>query len=196
VGIAPLTEPIWATVGTHQVTARHAATAPAVEDVDVNAGWVHTVVMTLQPAVDVNAPNPTPVRKASVKAAGEPREPAVVSGRDEHDEKPVARGRTWTWVAAGGALVFTGAAVGLGLSMQSKFDSLNKSCGSLSTSTVPCKESDIDGVILRRNLANVSWGLAAAAAATAGILFFVEGGSVAVAPMAGEVTGLTARMSY
>ncbi len=71
--------------------------------------------------------------------------------------------------------------------MQSKFDSLNKSCGSAAAHDPPgCSESDIDAVLLRRNLANVSWGLAAAAAATAGVLFFVEGRSVSVTPMVGE----------
>jgi hypothetical protein len=80
--------------------------------------------------------------------------------------------------------------------MQSKFDSLNKSCGSASNSSTACTQSDIDSVLLRRNLANVSWGLAAAAAATAGVLFFVEGRSVSVAPMAGEATGFVARMAY
>jgi hypothetical protein len=38
------------------------------------------------------------------------------------------------------------------------------------------------------------WGLSAAAAVTAGVLFFVEGRPVAVAPMAGETTGLLAKM--
>ncbi len=35
--------------GSHQVTARHPGMAPAIEDVEVNAGWVHTVVITLLP---------------------------------------------------------------------------------------------------------------------------------------------------
>jgi hypothetical protein len=42
----------------------------------------------------------------------------------------------------------------------------------------------------------VLWGLAGAAAVTTGVLFFVEGRSVAVAPMAGEATGMLARMEF
>jgi hypothetical protein len=197
VGVAPLTEPIWAAVGSHQVTARHPATAPAVEDVEVNAGWVHTVVMSLQPVVDVTvAPEPAPVRRPSLKAAGDRRDSAVVAEREGRLAETKGQGHTWTWVAGGAALVFTGAAIGLGTSMQSKYDSLIQSCGSASAGYSGCKQGDIDAVILRRNLANVSWGLAAAAAATAGVLFFVEGRTVSVAPMAGEATGLTARMLY
>jgi hypothetical protein len=134
-------------------------------------------VSPAEPAVDVqadNKPAPTP-----------PKAQEGVRGR-----------RVWTWVAGGSAVVFAGTAVIFGVSMQSKFDSLNKSCGSASNSSTACTQSDIDSVLLRRNLANVSWGLAAAAAATAGVLFFVEGRSVSVAPMAGEATGFVARMAY
>ena len=44
--------------------------------------------------------------------------------------------------------------------------------------------------------ANVLWGLAGAAAVTTGILFFVEGRRVAVAPMAGGATGMLARVEF
>ena len=99
--------------------------------------------------------------------------------------------------AAGAAVAFAGAGVGFGLAMRSKFDSLNKSCGSESGAVEPnCSQSDVDAVLLRRNLANVSWGLAAAAAVTTGVLFFVEGKPVAVAPMVGQATGVLAAMAY
>jgi hypothetical protein len=83
---------------------------------------------------------------------------------------------------------------------RSKFDKLNKECGSASVPAgqpyLGCRDSQVSDVLLFRNLTNVSWGLAAAAAATAGVLFFVEGRSVTVAPMAGETTGLLARVGY
>jgi hypothetical protein len=44
--------------------------------------------------------------------------------------------------------------------------------------------------------ANALWGLAGAAAVSTGILFFIEGRPVAVAPMAGEATGMLARMEF
>ncbi|MBN2576679.1 MAG: PEGA domain-containing protein [Deltaproteobacteria bacterium] len=196
VGVTPLSEPIWATPGKHQVTARHPDTAPAIEDVDVNASWEHTVVITLQPLAEVVAPVPVPAPAVPPKADVELR------AREEPVPAPaqpagVARhGRVWTWVAGGAAAVFAGAAVGLGVSMRSKFDSLNKSCGSESGSEPHCTQSDVDAVLLRRNLANVSWGLAAAAAVTTGVLFFIEGRPVAVAPMVGQGTGVLAAMAY
>jgi hypothetical protein len=197
VGTAPLAQTVWATEGSHQVTARHPATAPAVEDVVVNAGWVHTVVMSLQPLVDAppaaeppRAPKPAAQVETVVSPPPEPTKPEA-GGRS---------GRIWTWVAAGSAVVFAGAGVGLGLATRSKFDSLNKSCGSASVPAgqpyAGCSNSDVDAVLLRRNLANVSWGLAAAAAATAGVLFFLEGRPVSVAPMAGEAKGALAQMSF
>jgi hypothetical protein len=105
-------------------------------------------------------------------------------------------GRKWTWVAAGSTIVFTGAAAIFGVRMQSRFDSLHNSCGSTSQSTVACSKSDIDSVTGLKNTANIFWGLAGAAVVTTGILFFVEGRSVTVAPLAGRATGLLASVRY
>jgi hypothetical protein len=196
VGVAPLTEPIWAMQGTHQVTARHQDMTPAVEDVDVNVGWVHTVVMNLQPSPDaVPRTVPVPVHEQSSKAVANLRGDVTGTSK-EVSEMDGARRRVWTWVAAGAAVAFTGSAVGFGLAMKSKFDDLNNTCGDASLEKRGCSDSEIDGVLLRRNIANVSWGLAAAAAVTAGVLFFVEGHEVSVAPMAGETTGMVARLVY
>jgi hypothetical protein len=197
VGISPITQPIWAAQGSHQVTARHPATIPAVEDVDVNPGWVHTVVMTLQPLVE---PQPVAAAPPQVK----PKKPVAEVERQRPPKpkkasKEASSGRLWTWVAAGSAVAFGGAAVGLGLATRSKFNELNDSCGVGSVpagQTYGCSDSQVDAVTLRRNLTNASLGLAAAAAVTAGVLFFVEGNSVSVSPMAGEATGFVARMAY
>jgi len=201
VGVSPITQPIWASQGNHQVTARHPDTIPAVEDVEVNPGWVHTVVMTLQPVVE--APPVVVVPKPEEKS------PQAAAAEVERRKKPKVKkavkegpsgGRLWTWVAAGSAVAFGGAALGLGLATQSKFDSLNNSCGSGSVAAGQpypgCTEGQVDAVLLRRNLTNISLGLAAAAAATAGVLFFVEGPSVSVSPMVGEATGVVASMPY
>jgi hypothetical protein len=45
-------------------------------------------------------------------------------------------------------------------------------------------------------MANVFWALAGAAAVTTGVLFFVEGRAVSVAPMAGGTTGFVAAVRY
>lgn len=189
VGSAPLAGLIWAQPGHHQVIAQREGFVPAVEEVDVNANWVHTVVVTLQPLETV-APAPTRASPGGSLARGKDADVPV----PKPESTPT--GYTWAWVASGSALVLGGAAVALGASMRAKFDSLNKSCGSGSPSYPGCSESDIEGLLVRRNLANVSWGLAAAAAVTAGILFVVEGREVAVAPLAGDATGLVARMAY
>jgi len=199
VGVAPLARPVWAEQGNHQVTARHPDTAPAVEDVEVNAGWVHTVVMTLPALVEAPPPKPLVARTAA-QVEIPPLSPGPVPVRASVAQG-TRHGRTWTWVAAGSAIVLTGTAIGLGLATRSKFDSLNKSCGSASAAAQAgqpygCSDSEVDAVLLRRNLTNVSWGLAAAAAATAGVLFFVEGHTVDVAPMAGDITGLLANVRY
>jgi hypothetical protein len=201
VGTAPITQPVWAAQGSHQVTARHPATAAAVEDVEVNPGWVHTVVMTLQPLVEaapvVVAPPPPKTPKPAVDVETRRSTRSSSARTAKTGESP---GRVWTWVAAGSAVAFGGAAIGFGLATRAKFDDLNQSCGSGSVSTgqsyAGCSDSQVDGVLLRRNLTNVSLGLAAAAAATAGLLFFVEGRGVSVAPMAGDATGVLARVAY
>jgi hypothetical protein len=197
VGIAPIGDLIWAMPGKHQVTAQHADYTPAIEDVEVNANWVHTVVITMQPLAKAVVAVPVPLVPGA-----KPPGPAAVEVQAENPplaSEPAAESarprRVWTWVAGGAAVVFAGTAGVLGWSMQSKFDSLNQSCGSLGTGE-GCSDGDVDAVLLRRNLANVSWGLAAAAAATAGVLFFVEGRSVSVTPAVGQATGLVARMSY
>ena len=192
-GKAPITDLVWAVPGGHQVTARHPNMAPAIEDIEVNASWVHTVVLSMQPLAKVAVEEPVRPKPKAAEA-----ELVKQPLPEETPAAPSARGgRIWTWVAAGGAVAFAGSATFFGLSMQSKYDSLNKSCGSAAgASYTGCSQEDIDAVLLRRNLANVSWGLAAAAAATAGVLFFVEGRSVTVAPMAGEATGLLASMTY
>jgi hypothetical protein len=87
-------------------------------------------------------------------------------------------------------------AITAGLSMQSKFDSLHNSCGSASQSTVACSRSDIDSVTTLKNTTNIFWGFAGAAAVTTGVLFFVEGRPVAVAPLAGQATGFLASVRY
>lgn len=82
------------------------------------------------------------------------------------------KGRFWTWVALGAAGALTISALVVGLSAQSKYDELHEGCGATAGG---CEESEIDSVKTRAIAADVLWGTAAAAAITAGVLFFVEG---------------------
>ena len=52
------------------------------------------------------------------------------------------------------------------------------------------------GVNTRQTIANVFWGLTAAAAVTTGVVFYFEGRPVTVAPVAGGVTGLFVNARY
>jgi hypothetical protein len=80
--------------------------------------------------------------------------------------------------------------------MQSRFNSLDKSCGSSSGKISGCSQGEIDSVSWRGTTANVLWGLTAAGAVTTGVLFYFEGKPVSAAPMAGGTTGFTAIVRY
>jgi len=192
VGLTPVTKLLWATPGRHQVTARHWNFPPAVENVDVRAGVVLPVRMVLQ----------APTAKVPVAQASRPEPPTEQIDLSPTEPQPASSGRgwwtgrTWTWIAVGSAALFSVGAGTAGLAMQSKYDSLNKSCGSASSSQLGCSESDIGAVGTRRNVANVMWALAGASAVTAGILFFVEGHPVTVTPVAGETVGFIGGLRY
>ncbi len=190
VGLTPLPEPIWATPGHHQLTARQASAAVAIETVDVTAGSVQAVLLLLHPL--------------AVPMAAKPMRPLKAAQNFDLETTPLSSettagwwlGRKWTWVAAGGAALVGAGAITAGLTMQSKFDSLDKSCGSATVNRPGCSESDIAAVRSREITANILWGVAGAAAVTAGVLFYVEGRPVSVSPLAGGPTGFIAAVRY
>lgn len=198
VGQAPLFDPIWVMPGRHQITAFADGASPAVETVNIVAGT--EILVDLKPnsqpaAVQAPALAPEPVVRRPLKE--DPYEGfSVTQPRIHQQSDGWWLGRKWTWVAAGSTVVFAGTAAIAGVMMQSKFDDLRSSCGRLSTARTGCSQSDIDAVGLRKNTANVFWGLTAAAAVTTGALFYFEGQPVTVAPLAGEVTGLFAHVRY
>jgi len=186
VGMAPL-DPIWATPGLHQVTASHAGAVTAFEEVDVKAGSVSTVAMRLHPlAAPVAAPAPKAAPDFELQATSRP------SGASEG----WWLGRKWTWVAAGSTVLLAVGAITAGTLMDSKFDSLRSSCGAGNPARPGCTQSQIDSVNSRQAVANVFWGLTAAAAVTTGALFYFEGNPVTVAPVAGGTTGFVASVRY
>ena len=187
VGLAPLPDLIWVTPGRHQVTAKHASAAPAIEDVDVTAGSVATVTLLLRPvAISHAIPAHTAAPDFGIQAA------SASSGGSEG----WWMGRKWTWVAAGSTVLLAVGAITAGTLMDSKFDSLRSSCGAGNPARPGCSQSDIDSVSSRQTTANVFWGLAAAAAVTTGVLFYFEGQPVTVAPVAGGTTGAVVRVGF
>jgi hypothetical protein len=190
VGRIPLADLIRVMPGKHQVTAMHPNATPAIENVIVAAGTVETVVMRPRP---LGEPTPAPPAPTSMPSPGLDLQAAQAS-----PESPGWwLGRKWTWVAAGSTVVFAGVASIAGWSMQSKFSELRKSCGKAAGANwTGCSSSDISSLNTRKNIANVAWGLSAASAVTTGVLLFVEGHSVTVAPMAGDTTGLLANVRY
>jgi tetratricopeptide (TPR) repeat protein len=188
---SPPSHLLWVMPGNHQVTARYPDVAPFMDDVDVPAGEVRTSFVQLQIRTPIAGSMASVVpTAASTAAAALPVLPAVSAARGWW------LGRKWTWIAAGGAVAFTASAVAFGLTAQSKFDSLDKSCGNGSPAHLGCSQSDIDSVRALKNTTNVLWGLAGAATVTAGILFYVEGRPVSVAPMTGAAIGLVTRTEF
>jgi hypothetical protein len=197
VGQAPLANAVRVSPGDHQVTATHPSVMPAVENITVTAGTVQTIVLRPRLLAEVASPAPAP--------PAAPTAPAPAPALDVQATPPAGPpatkqgwwlGRKWTWVAAGSAVVFAGSAAAAGLAMRSKFDDLKSKCGSDDASAPPCTSGDISSLDARKNAANVLWGVTAAAVVTTGVLFFLEGQPVAVAPMAGEVTGFVASARY
>jgi len=105
-------------------------------------------------------------------------------------------GRKWTWVASGSTLLLGIGATAVSVSVKSRYDELNAACGSGHAGRPGCAAGDVDALATRQTTANVLWGLTGAATLTAATLFFIEGRSVAVAPMAGESTGLLASVRF
>jgi len=190
IGIAPLVDLVRVTTGHHQLTATHAGTSPAAVTTSVAAGAVEVVVL-----------RPRTLAVAPSRMRGSTGNAPLIASRSLKETAPSDRGwllgRTWTWVAAGSAVVFAGGATAAGLVMNSKFNAMDQSCGrSSGEDYTGCKSSDLAAIDTWKNTANVLWGLTAAAALTAGVLFYVEGQSVEVSPTVGPMMGLAASMRY
>jgi tetratricopeptide (TPR) repeat protein len=81
--------------------------------------------------------------------------------------------RRWTWVTLGVTGLLAGSATVAGLTMRSRYHSLQDSCGH---APAGCSEDQIDGLRTRVRLANVLWGLTAASAVATGVSFYLESG--------------------
>jgi len=112
-GVTPLTAPIWATPGQHQLAGQHEGMAPDVQDVTVVAGTERTVILGVHAVETASAappplPAPVPVVEAppapTLLAPVQPRPaspiPAPVTTATTPGERPVTR-RWWFWTAVG-----------------------------------------------------------------------------------------------
>jgi hypothetical protein len=110
VGLAPLPEPIWATPGRHQVTANHQRAALAIENVQVTAGTVQTVMLELHPPAAPVVQAKPPVVAIPLAAAPIPSTDSVanltssaaVPGATSSDQ-PIFN-RWWFWTGIGGVV--------------------------------------------------------------------------------------------
>ncbi len=186
-GQTPLSVDTWATPGRHQILATYPGAPIVVENPEVRAGTLLSVVIQVPKAVLPVSAAPLQLGTEAVAAQAKPASQA---------EPGWWLGRKWTWVAAGSAVALAGSAAIVGGLANSRFNDLKKSCGRASANGTGCSEGDINALQTRMTTANVLWGLAGAAAVTAGVLFFVEDHAVAVAPMLGESKGMLAKVEF
>lgn len=129
-----------------------------------------------------------PAPKLAPERGGQPAPPPVAASQGWW------LGRTWTWIAAGSTVLLAGGAVAADLSMYAKIASSTSSpCGA---GKYCYSSSDADAINSRMVAAEVLAGVAAAAALTTIVLFFVEGRPVSVAPVVGGMTGAVATVGF
>lgn len=200
VGVAPLPSPLWMAPGRHMITATHASAAPGLAYAEVTAGGQHTVTVQLSPLVPAAPPalaqSPTYAPTAQATVMPVPTEVQTPAAAPVETDEGWLLGRKWAWVATGSAVLFAGSAAVIGAGAKSRYDDLRSSCGSGSADRVGCDEGEISSLKTRVLTTNVLWGLAGAAAVTAGVLFIVEDYRVQVAPLAGNANGLLAKVEF
>ena len=116
---------------------------------------------------------------------------------------PVKKGRLWTYVAAGGAVVALGLGIGLGASASSDHSEYEDPA----TGEERGLELE-DSIGTKSTVANVMFGVAGALAVTSVVLFFVEGrgasrerpaataSGLRLAPLVGQTSGLVLSTSF
>ncbi|MDH5671947.1 MAG: hypothetical protein OEZ06_07330 [Myxococcales bacterium] len=79
-------------------------------------------------------------------------------------------GRTWTWIALGGALVFGASSAVFGLDARARYQTLEGGCGTRGG----CSDAELSAVSNSAEAANISLGLSLTALAAAISLYFIE----------------------
>lgn len=100
------------------------------------------------------------------------------TGADEGEEQEKKGKRFYTWIAAGGAAALALSGLVVGLNAQSEFDEAHVNCkGPDLAKRKLCTKTAQDSVRTRALVADVLFSVAAGAAITAGVLYFLEGRS-------------------
>lgn len=191
VGSTPLSGMTWVAPGPHVLTANSSTLAAARSTrIDIKEGETQTIVLQLEPPASAPPASPVAMRL--------PVEPAPIPlfGAKQTPEGWWL-GRKWTWVTAGVALASAAGAVTFAILRQSKYDELNKSCGSASASRSGCSNGDLGDLDTRTTMTNLLLGVAGVAVVTTGLLWVVEGRTFTAAPVAsGTTAGMTVKTSY
>lgn len=120
----------------------------------------------------VPAPSPAPT---SAGASGEA--PALASAPAVPPPPSGSSLRYLRWIGAGVTVALVGGAIASGLSASSRFDELERTCG---TTAAGCSTGDIDGLKSRALLTNILWGAAGVAAIGTGVAFYLTPSESAV----------------
>lgn len=162
--------------GNHQLTVRAEGFEPVSRSFVMSISRATEMTINLREAPkDVPPPPPPPVVDVPKKEEPKTASLTPVPAKDTPvittplPEQPKKKGRVWTWVAGGVAVAGAGAATGLGLAA-------NGASANLLATQHPQAEAQAlhDQAQGLSTGANVAWGVAAAAAVTAVVLFFVE----------------------
>jgi len=170
-------------IGTHQVVVKAPGRKKQEYHVVVLADQVARIKAEFRPPVPIIQKPPTGVQKGS-------------------------RGRLWTWIAAGGAVVMVGVGAGLmgsAVADHNEYQDLADRQPNLSASEVAYVNGELtDGIHLKEGLAWGAFAMGGALAVTAAVLFFTEGRSreapsptkrssksgLRFVPMLGQATGV------
>jgi tetratricopeptide (TPR) repeat protein len=124
-----------------------------------------------------------PDRRGAASRPAPPPKPLPLPPAPRRDRPPR---RIWTWVAAGGAVASAAIAIGVGVSASQDHDA---GCELLADPSLPCEERDRllrpedrsrylelqDSLETKNLVANIAWGIAAACAVAAPLLYWLEG---------------------
>jgi tetratricopeptide (TPR) repeat protein len=162
-GTAPVSVELIA--GNHRLAVRSDGYETAERTFAMAIARASEMTINLQPKGSMLPPPPVPLVEAPAAGPTELARPSAAL-------TPAPRGRTWTWVAGGVAAGCLATGVGLGLAA-------NGAAGELRTLTPARTREQADALAGQAGAmatgANVAYGVAAAAAVTAIVLYFIEG---------------------
>ncbi len=151
--------------GPHEIVAYLEGYATEKRRIEASAGTEETLRIDLAPAA-----GSTPLSDRGEHPADDAlsNSKGAVLNTDSSEKDALGAGRLWTWVAAGGAVAFGGAAVFFWLDADARYDEAEESCSPV------CTDDEISGIHTADTLGNVFIGLSTASAVAAVVLFFVE----------------------